>query len=598
MIRFDGACFAVYSKDSGLPGTDFLALAEDGEGHLWFATDPELGSGSLLRLDPETNVWTLFDAEDGAGLGIIRRLVVDAGGSLWIGGDLGVRRWDAARQQFVQYTAEQGLSGDLIAALHLGKSGRLWVGPWFSNRICAWEDGRFVAHPTPIPVWSCRQILEDLRGGLWICGAATTNNASDPRLFWRHDLGTGHWERLRGDGGAAGGWGANALCADRQGRVWLGHDEGLFVFRHDRFEDVSGETGLGGVAVQTILEDRVGRLWIGVEGGGLRRLEPAWSTYTVADGLAGNAIQSLAHWEGRLVVGTKSGASRNRLTEPLSFEDLASGSIHRLRPSRCGLLATGQMRACLIGRDADAGATNVLSGLTRGNLVGDQSDVLEDADGSIWFGFATAGLARWRDGQMDWWTPQNGLPTNRVSCLALDADGHVWIGTLGKGILRYDGAFRTNTTVDGLADNRVTALVTDTPAAASGQEPPRASPFTTDDSGGRLGEAESWTTGAFGACWRIRRAACGSALPVAGVSIYDPTRDVFQSLSWRDGLSHDTVNALLEDGQGGMWIGTEGGLCRYRPRTNAPAIRITALTADGQAFPVRDQMGGEAASRG
>ena len=591
VIRFDGACLAIYSQGSGLPGSDFLALAEDGDGHLWFATDPELGSGRLLRLDPETNVWTLFEAEDCAGLAPIRRLVVDADGSLWIGGEFGIRRWDAARQQFVQYTAEQGLSGDPIAALHLGKSGRLWVGPWFSNRLCAWEDGRFVAHPTPISMWSCRHILEDLSGRLWVCGAATTNNASDPRLFWRYDLETGHWERLRGGGGAAGGWGANALCADRQGRVWLGHDEGLFVFRHDRFENVSVETGLRGEAVRAILEDRAGRLWVGVGGGGLRRLEPACSTYTVADGLAGNAVLSLAHWEGRLIVGTKSGASRSRLTEPLAFEDLASGSIHRLRPGRCGLLATRQMRACLIGMEADAGGTNVLAALARSNLVGDQSDVLEDNDGSLWFGFATTGLARWRDGQMDWWTPQNGLPTNRVSCLALDAQGHVWIGTLGKGILRYDGAFRTNTTADGLADNRVTALVADTrrgrvwAGTAKGLSGYDGQQWRSFAGGGSLdtGDIRCLTVDWQGRVW------VGTA--GGGVSIYDPTLDVFQSLSWQDGLSHDTVNALLEDGGGGMWIGTEDGLCRYLPHTNAPAIRILGLIADGEAFPVRGLVG-------
>ncbi|MBE7504515.1 MAG: response regulator [Verrucomicrobiales bacterium] len=591
VIRFDGASFAIYSQDSGLPGSDFLALAEDGDGYLWFATDPEVGSGRLLRLDPETNVWTLFEAEDCAGLAPIRRLVVDADGSLWIGGDFGLRHWDAARQQFVQYTAEQGLSGDLIAALHLGKSGRLWVGPWFSNRLCAWEDGRFVAHPAPIPMWSCRHILEDPSGGLWVCGAATTNNASDPRLFWRYDLETGHWERLRGGGGAAGGWGANALCADRQGRVWLGHDDGLFVFRHDRFENVSVETGLRGEAVRALLEDRAGRLWIGVEGGGLRRLEPACSTYTVADGLADNAVLSLAHWEGRLVVGTRSGASRSRLTEPLAFEDFASGFIHRLRPSRCGLLATRQMRACLIGMEVDAGGTNVLAALAHSNLVGYQSDVLEDNDGSIWFGFVTTGLARWRDGQMDWWTPQNGLPTNRVSCLALDAQGHVWIGTLGKGILRYDGAFRTNTTADGLADNRVTALVADTrrgrvwAGTAKGLSGYDGQQWRSFGGGGRLdtGDIRCLTVDWQGRVW------VGTA--GGGVSIYDPTLDVFQSLSWQDGLCHDTVNALLEDGGGGMWIGTEDGLCRYLPHTNAPAIRITGLMADGEAFPVRGLVG-------
>jgi len=74
-----------------------------------------------------------------------------------------------------------------------------------------------------------------------------------------------------------------------------------------------------------------------------------------------------------------------------------------------------------------------------------------------------------------------------------------------------------------------------------------------------------------------------------GVAIYDPTLDLFQTLSWREGLAHNTVNALLEDTQGDIWIGTEGGLSRYRPRTNAPAIRITGLTADGQSYRLAER---------
>ena len=45
-----------------------------------------------------------------------------------------------------------------------------------------------------------------------------------------------------------------------------------------------------------------------------------------------------------------------------------------------------------------------------------------------------------------------------------------------------------------------------------------------------------------------------------GVALYDPRLNVFQTLSWKDGLSHDKVNVVYQGQHGDMWFGTDGGL--------------------------------------
>ena len=58
-------------------------------------------------------------------------------------------------------------------------------------------------------------------------------------------------------------------------------------------------------------------------------------------------------------------------------------------------------------------------------------------------------------------------------------------------------------------------------------------------------------------------------------------RSYYENLTTRDGLSHNTVNCLLEDSKGYIWFGTEDGLCKY----NGYSTMVYKNTAGKKLFP-------------
>lgn len=137
----------------------------------------------------------------------------------------------------------------------------------------------------------------------------------------------------------------------------------------------------------------------------------------------------------------------------------------------------------------------------------------------------------------------NGLPRQATRQVIEDADGFLWVGAYG-GLTRWDG-YRFHVyepaprQPGGLHDNFIQVMH--------------------NDAAGRL-----WL-----------------GTTTAGLIGYDRATDGFVSYrAGRDGLSHDVINGLADDGRGGLWIATAGGLDRFDTTTGRAAAEHPA-TADG-----------------
>lgn len=87
-------------------------------------------------------------------------------------------------------------------------------------------------------------------------------------------------------------------------------------------------------------------------------------------------------------------------------------------------------------------------------------DILEDADGNMWFA-TSAGLVKiGKDGLPQIFDEKNGLPSDRVSCIFQDREKNIWIGTMAgllKLVTKTD--IRVYNTESGLADNSIAFIL-------------------------------------------------------------------------------------------------------------------------------------------
>ncbi|HYD54020.1 MAG TPA: two-component regulator propeller domain-containing protein [Gemmatimonadaceae bacterium] len=144
---------------------------------------------------------------------------------------------------------------------------------------------------------------------------------------------------------------------------------------------------------------------------------------------------------------------------------------------------------------------------------------------------AGAGVARGQELQFRRLTPDDGLASSRVHDIAQDGRGFVWVGT-DKGLSRYDGYTfvnyrRSTRDRDSLPHEYVEGLYVD-----------RA-----------------------GTLWVGSR---------GGLSRYEPARDAFTTFlrdSSDDASTRRAILCMLEDRRGAFWVGTTGGLARLDRRT-------------------------------
>lgn len=218
-------------------------------------------------------------------------------------------------------------------------------------------------------------------------------------------------------------------------------------------------------------------------------------------------------------------------------------------------------------------------------------DMAEGADGSIWALTATynAEVLRYHEGRWRTYDADDGLPASNSANLLVAADGAVWIAC-STGVARLaPGAERFE-------------MFNHTPRGKLSQDPAgriwfsdreRTYPITGPGGRGsppllrepyRTGSSEIRGTPLFdreGNLWLatrydgVKRFARPTVTPRSG-------GEQAESFLSRDGLSSDVTHQVLQDREGNIWIGTEGGLDRFRPATliSEPALTSPAVFGD------------------
>jgi signal transduction histidine kinase/ligand-binding sensor domain-containing protein len=540
---------------------------------------------------------------------VVTALAEDASGQIWIGTQLGLIRYDGYRfRRFVHDTRNnQSLAGDFVFSLWAQSDGRIWVGTRSAgisvfDPVCECFDNRFhhdVGNPGSLSDGTVTAIVGTADGAIW-AGTDTGLNYLPPgsSAFEHHQANPDAQDLLNSK--------VTSLLLGRDGTLWVGTFSGLMrrVPTSDHFEPIAAEpakaAALAGHEVTALFEAADGKLWVGTRTRGAAWLSPDdLSVHALevdpsrVDRLAHPFIVAIAQpspeeiWLGSFGGGiSRVAATDGRILQrfqhhPSVIGSLAHDQLSALLSDRSGLLWVGvwggglqrynpHNRSTRVLRhipsdptslsQADIGSIvermdgtlllgtsrNGIDILDRGGALiggfrpakgsvgelpdGDVNAILETPDGTLWAGVQQAGVLQLAPGASTWkqYGVEHGLPTVRVHRLLLVANT-LWAAT-DAGLARWlpeQERFEQVRGVDGKLVGAVMRAVV-------------------EDQQGRV-----WL---------------GSAN--AGVWVLEPGASVLKSIrkdpAHTDSLISDTVNGLLVDRAGRLWVDTGQGLDRLQ----------------------------------
>jgi signal transduction histidine kinase/ligand-binding sensor domain-containing protein len=221
--------------------------------------------------------------------------------------------------------------------------------------------------------------------------------------------------------------------------------------------------------------------------------------------------------------------------------------------------------------------------------------IAEGADDAIWALPATfeAEVLRFRDGRWERFDALRGLPRDDGLSMVLAGDGAVWIsttaavarlppgGTLFEMVRQQRGNPRLSVDPKGRIWVSIKGASHPLTGPGGGGAPPvLRAPYATDDAqirGAPLFDREGnlWIATHYDGVQRVFSA--GAQASPARADAGAPVETARGS----DRLSSDVTNAVLEDREGDIWVGTEKGLDRFRPATVRFEPALTSPAAFG-----------------
>ena len=257
-----------------------------------------------------------------------------------------------------------------------------------------------------------------------------------------------------------------ALLVDRDGLLWVGSREGLFLY--DGYQastfrpDPDRPAEISDIDIRALYQAADGALWVATNTGGLNRRDPRTAGFTQfhhdsadAHTLSDESVYGMAEdAEGRLWVGTQRGLNRidadgrrfeRHFHEPGRPDSVANDWVYALHRGPTGILWVGTVGGG-VGRWTGSGSR--FENFSLASLIGgprgldDVFAMHEARDGRVWIG-TRLGLVRFDPQRrtaerLDLTGAAGEQPL--ITTLRADHTGRLWVGSLSHGVFAVDTA--------------------------------------------------------------------------------------------------------------------------------------------------------------
>ncbi len=570
--KFDGRSFKVFRHISNDPTTishdTIRDITEDIQGFLWVAT-----RGGLNKFERATETFQKVKVLSMGNRNVERlnKLFFDSKDRFWVGSDGdGIFYSDDSGQSFNSLSKPAELKDTEITEIFEDTRGRLWIGT-DGKGVFLLSDSRQLIHhfntsslPPENSIGSdrIRSIVEDSRGKIWVGtrGGGISRFEELSKTFKTY-------RNVAQDESSLSHDRVYQIFEDIKNRLWIATDGGISVYdpSEDNFIRIkhyaSQPSSLNNDRVLSIYQDEGGVIWVGTLAG-LNRWNPNTAAFVHyrkitedASSLSHNTVVALEQSsEDGIYIATYGGG--------LNYFDIRNQTFSIVANADDGELSENRLMTLMSDRDNNLWVGTRSKGVDVFSAQGKQklhfekteakdslsangiTDILQDKDGDIWVSTYLAGLNKFDPDSKSFRhytsNPEttNSLSKNNIYQLLEDEDGYLWIAYDGAGLSRFDKNDESFLHIqhdpsipDSLSGNIIMSFFLDSKGR-----------FWIGTQGNGLNRWEP----------EARRKGSNS----------------FKKYSLSNGLNSNTVNAILEDDNGYIWISTNKGVSKIDPDTN------------------------------
>jgi ligand-binding sensor domain-containing protein/signal transduction histidine kinase len=415
-------------------------VLESAAGDVWIGAETQ-----LARITRDGTYQAMMTGAVASNRYDVIALYADSIGRVWIGTSRrGLFYWqDGKITKFPDAT----LDNSIIRSIVRDSKGQLWLG---TQAGIIGYDSNFKRLEMPAMSIETPVLLLDSRGVLW----GGTSGGGVVRYSG------GSFTSLKRTNGLADDF-VTALAEDTEGNLWIGTPNGLSQLSDVKIPTFGKTEGFIADVNVAVAASRKGGLWVASSEGCMYYDGGVGGVQAFNMGNAGIGNQYI-----KCLVESKNG-DVYLATGAMDVEVLSGGRVVAKYPNQAwpmAIVESAQGIVVGVGGELFRASTNRYEAYTFANgqkpPLGWIFNLAADPDGSFWVA-CDNGICQVKGETFTMWTKENGLPNSKAMWVCRDDDGIIWAG-FESGIARIKGGkVRSMTREDGLFDNVIYAIVPD-----------------------------------------------------------------------------------------------------------------------------------------